>query len=94
MSTEKQNYTTDTQSGKGGVIRWLGECIFPQPFHELDEKFGLEALQECAKSGLIIPSRVNVSFGSRFITTARPSTAKYLELTDKGWEEYERLKAI
>jgi hypothetical protein len=73
-----------------GVIRWLGQFIFPQPFHELDEKFGLAILVEMSKKGLIVKSEAHASFGSRFITTARPSK-RYIELSDKGWEEYERL---
>jgi hypothetical protein len=80
-------------SNQDGVIRWLGECIFPQPFHELDEKFGLEILVELAKSGLIVRSQAKCSFGSRYITTSKP-TGRYIELSDKGWIAFEGLKAV
>ena len=93
MSTEKQDSKQEALSGQSSVIRWLGQSVFPQPFHELDKIFGLEILVELAKKGLIVRSQAHVSFSSRFITTARPSK-RYVELSDKGWMEYECLVAV
>lgn len=91
MSTENQNSTTETPSSQGGVIRWLGECIFPQPFHELDAMFDFEDIYPLAEKGLIRHAKIAVGTSALAMKTSK---ARYIELTEKGWEEYERLKAI
>jgi len=73
-----------------GVIRWLGECIFPQPFSELDKKYGLEILLKMANQGLIIKSNASVGLSP----LKMKNIGGYVELSEKGWEEYERLKAV
>lgn len=73
------------------LIIWLGECVVPQHFDELDKKFGLNLLVEMAKSGLIVRSVSTSSFNIRYITTAKPK-GRFIELSDKGWELYEDLR--
>lgn len=91
MSTEKSNSESNTLSGQGGVIRWLGECIFPQPFQELDAMFDFEDIYPLAEKGLIRQGIIRV--GTSPSAMKKPK-GKFIELTEKGWEEYERLKAI
>ena len=77
-------------SNQDGVIRWLGECIFPQPFSELDKKAELEILINMANQGLIIKSNASVGLSP----LKMKNLGGYVELSEKGWEEYERLKAV
>lgn len=91
MSTENQKSNTETPSSQGGVIRWLGECIFPQPFHELDAMFDFEDIYPLAEKGLIRQGQISVGLSP---TSMKNPKGKFIELTEKGWEEYERLRAI
>jgi hypothetical protein len=56
----------------------------------LDKKYGLEILLKMANQGLIIKSNASVGLSP----LKMKNLGGYVELSEKGWEEYERLKAI
>lgn len=69
-------------------IKHMGENIFPQPFKELDKLFELSIMTQAAKQGLIVSSQAQVGLSPSFMKPLH----RYIELSDKGWEKYEKLK--
>lgn len=74
---------------KAEIIRWFGECIFPQQSKLVLDRFGEEIFSLVAE-GYISTSR---SKGGIHPTMMK-EVKGYVELTNKGWEFYTTLKTL
>lgn len=87
MSTKDELLPSSHHDAKLPVIRWLGECIFPQPINASAEKFGEHAIIACINEGLIVRSQSNIGPDPTMMCKPRG----YMELSDAGWELYKKL---